>query len=601
MTSSVSPTSSSSSSLLSSVSPRLRDSSNGLVDLDASSVLPQIVAHPKAPLFSEPDGLEVFTEILSEVSTGNFPSTEVFMSILRQAGLVNLFFFEKYILGAAGPYSGLTPTLHQDICNFRQMCLEPGSRGALILSRGAWKSTAGSHGADTWELVRNPDLRIGIFSYPQDRATEFFLLVKANFDSNPFLKELYPEYVPNATRGSRWNDTEIVLPNRTMLRQEASCTPYTAGGATQGIHLDVGNFDDIVGDSMLNVDRAATADLIKMTHWFEDNQNTVLDSPELSRLFFCFTRYSPQDPGESVMLDTWRRFGDWYNVEDRYPVNPKGKWMTYYRSARKRDRESVFPEKFSKEFLDNLEATKPITYRLNYANDPYLPEIVEFDRYTLGDCELGWDPVASRWILRLVNEGKSFKLSECYLSMAIDPAASEKFKTMRTSRTCVLLMAHTPEDQKCVVGLQVGYARTTQWFDWIFSYKETFGDLLAITHAELQAGFKSLEDIMRVEQSRRGVWVNFRGISALGEKETTIRNILQPQLERGLIYAVPRAKMEILKELKIFPSGSGKDILDTLKIAVKMSRKPEEGESFDSGEDPLEESSPVGRKASTGY
>ena len=572
-----------------------------LLELEAVPKL-LISPHPQAPLFSRPDAGLVFEQVLSEVASGRYPAGEAFLSIFRQAALVNLFFFLKYVASYSAPFNKLKRDLHGEVCNARQMALEPGARYAVVLPRSTFKSTTWTTGGSGWEMWRDRNVRIGIFSFPADRAADFMAQVRAVFERNDLLHELDPTTVPPSGKGVRWNDSELVMPGRTVDYVEASLTAYTAGGATQGIHLDLANFDDIVGDSMLNANRGATADMISMTNWVDDNQNTVLQNPMTARIVFPFTRYSPQDPGEAIMLHSRRHLGNWYNVADKYPLDPEGLWTTYYRSARKPDGESIFPEQYTTEFLNKLQKTKPATYQLNYANDPFIPDVVEFAAYRVRPAELVYDDVLEMWFVSFPEEHMRTPLAGCCLMQALDPAATDHFVSVRTSRTAHVVLARTADDRYVFLRAHAGFVKTTEWFDWLWSWKKRFGDMMGGAYAELVAGFKSLESIVQDEVVRRNEGIGFEAVGALGDKDVTIRNILQPPLEAGRIYAVPDAAREIEKELAVFPAGAYKDILDAMKIAVKKSWRPSsEAELEDEDERETGRRTALGKSPTTGY
>src|SRR5208337_2753754 len=97
--------------------------------------------------------LDLFADI-----SGDHPSTGVrsTLDMMRQAGLVNLWFFLKVIAGAYGPYSELNDELNLDMANWRQSdaCMAPGARFLALMPRGFRKSTVFTHGAATWIVTR---------------------------------------------------------------------------------------------------------------------------------------------------------------------------------------------------------------------------------------------------------------------------------------------------------------------------------------------------------------------------------------------------------------------------------------------------------------
>lgn len=532
----------------------------------------EIMPHDKAPIFSRPDASLVLEQIISEVTAGNFPATETFLSLIRQAGLVSLWFFLKVIAAHSGPYDRINARLHLDMANFRQRGIAPGSRSAIFIPRSSLKSTICTHGAAAWTLTRNPDDRVAIFSGVYDRAQQFFHAAQRIIDSNDLYAACYPEHVPTGGQGARWNDSEAVMPSRSRFMPEPSLFAMTAGGSTQGVHVDEALIDDIVGDDDLDASRGATADMYKKRNWFDDNQRTLLQSPERSRIILAATRYSIDDPYESIMRDARVQEGWWEPISNEYKPKEDGEWVVYYRQARELD-DSIFPEQYSVEWLSKLATEKPDTYRLHYENNPVSLNVIEFARYH----PMGFDLIYGRdrgWELTINNTGEVVKLSTCDVVMAIDPAGSEKMASIKTSRSTVVMLARDSFDRHFLLMVKAGYVATTKWFDWAFELKEQFGDYVRATYVEQQAGFRALTSIIRTEEARRGKWLNYSPVNALGDKVVTIRNLLQPLLEKGNLYINNEMREMVDEELRTFPASVKRDILDALKIAVKMSIKP---------------------------
>jgi len=561
----------------------------------------EIIPHKDAPIFSQPDAKLILNQIISEMESGNFPANETFIRLIAQAGLVNLWFFLKLIAAYSGPYDRLNTKLHLDMCNFRQRGILPGARLGMFVPRSSLKSTICTHGAAAWTITRNPDDRIAIFSGVYDRAQQFFHSAQRIIDSNPLYAACYPNHVPSRGDGTRWNDSEAVMPNRTKFMPEPSLTAMTAGGSTQGVHVDEGLVDDIVGDDELDANRGATADMYKKKNWFDDNQRTLLQSPERSRLILSATRYSIDDPYEGVMRDARIQEGFWDAIRDQYPLKPDGEWTVYYRQAREMD-ESIFPEQYSVEWLAKLAKDKPDTYRLHYENNPVSVNAVEFAKYNPMGFDLHYD-LSRGWEIIINHTQEVVKVSSCDVVMAIDPAGSEKMASIKTSRSTLVLLARDAKDRHFLLLVRAGYVPTTTWFDWAFQVKKQFNDWLRGTFVEQQAGFKSLTSIIRAEEARRGEWLNYLPVNALGDKIVTIRNLLQPLLEKGMLFINNEAREMVDEELRTFPASIKRDILDALKIAVKMSIKPDGDYAGDLDEDYYSQYAPsmYGANAVTGY
>lgn len=533
--------------------------------------------HPKAPTFSkERDPRLLLKQLTDELTSQNFQVNDKIMGLLREAGFVSLWFYLKYILGFAGPYDKLDRKLHLSMCNFRQrVATEPGIKAGLFVPRSCFKSTIGSHGGNTWELLRNPDLRIGCTSSIFDRAFSFVQTTIANFTDNPLHRALYPEY-----KKANRDTNELVLENRTKKFVEPSLKPITAGGSTQGIHVDLFDADDIVGDDMLNSERAATADMIKMVNWFHTNMRTLVVDWNSSRVLDIGTRYSPDDPHEIVMANSREQLGYWEGSE--YDPVLDGEWVTFYVPAVVNG-ESINPAAFTVAQLQKIAETDPWTYQSQYMNNANASAVSDFAAYAVHDCEMEWSDSDETY--KIIFDGESVLLNECDVVSAGDPAGSEKRTGTRTSRGSACVIARDAKDRIFVLEAEAGFVSPMKWFDWLFSFKKKYGVAQRSTIVEAQGGFKALAKLLQHEQEVRHAYLNLLAIPALGNKETTIRNILQPSLNRGKLYVRKSIRGKVMEELRSFPS-SRMDLLDAIKIGIFKTTKPQlEGDEDEDDEE----------------
>lgn len=524
-----------------------------------------IASHPAAPRMSAADGQQVLKQLLTALESPTFGGEES-LGLLREAALVNLFIFLKFVAGYSGPYNKLSWALHGDLCNFRQALLAEGIKGAAFIPRSSFKSTVMTHGATAWELVRNPDLRVGIFSSKFERASEFMHTTQRVFDDNELFEGLFPEYVPDRGYGARWNDTEGVLPCRSRNYPEPNLKAHSAGGSTAGVHVDLALFDDIIDDSQLNSDHGATADLYRMKNWLFTNMRTLLVGQE-SRVILSATRYALDDPYEDIMKDAFVHAGYWGDAEKEYLLKGDGEWVVYYRRALE-DGMSIFPEAYTPESLDKIAARDPWTYQTQYLNDPRSTGMLEFVSMKPKVCTLDYDPVKGEFMIERPYGKQPIPLGACDLVFACDPAASEKRMSQRTSQTAIVVLATDWEDNAYFLEASKGYWAPSAYIDKLFQLRERYKGGQRATFVEMQAGFKVLGDIIREEEKRRGIFLNVRAVNALVHKEDTIRSIWEPLLKLGKVYVNSEACVPLEAEVALFPSVVAKDLLDAGKIAL---------------------------------
>jgi len=163
-------------------------------------------------------------------------------------------------------------------------------------------------------------------------------------------------------------------------------------------------------------------------------------------------------------------------------------------------------------------------------------------------------------------------LAECDLVGGGDPSGGGKSRGPKSSKNAVGLVARTPNDRIAIIEAQAGFVEPTRFYDWLAGYQQKYGAQLRATYVEAVAGFKAMVKLLQVEARKRNLHAPLP-VPALGEKETTIRNIFQPYLARKQLYIRDAVRGAVMAELRIFPS-THLDLLDALKIAIFKTHKP---------------------------
>ncbi len=547
----------------------------------------EFIPHPSAPLFtgSAEDSL-IVTQLIDELTSENAQLTPEVIELTRQASLVNLWFFLTTIAGFAGPYNDLTDHIHRDMCNFRQRSMKPGSRFAIFIPRSFYKSTITTHGANAWELLRDPNIRIGMVASKMDMAQQFLWATQRIFDDNALLQDIFPDSCPaKGVHGnilqSRWNRLEMVMPNRTRNMPEASIKCLGAGSATAGNHFDLLNTDDLVGEKQLNAMHSSGDEMLKIGNWFSSNQDTLLVSPKTSRVFLAATRYAPDDAYEQIYTDCSTREGFWEELP--YEENPKGMWTIYHRQAIERDR-LTFPEKVDRAFLDRIRISDPWKYFTQYINNPFSAQASEFADYTIARCDLDYNNGDYTIIVQTGGITKTIPLRECTVTMGVDPAASDTRRSARTSRSAIVVQAVDALNRHYYIDVSIGYYAPTKFFDEIFRLWEKFKYYIALVGLEGQGGFKFVYNRLIEEITERKKGMPLKLIRPLPDKDAKLRIFFQPLLDLGLIYATPFVEKSLGEEITVFPGGLKRDLMDACEIADRMKMKPRSTEEYESEE-----------------
>lgn len=504
---------------------------------------------------------------------------------------MNLWFFLKHIASYSGPFESLNDTLHVDMCNYRQSLLAEGSRGAMFIPRGHYKTTVVTEGGSGWELLRDPDIKIRISNAIADFAADFKGTVRDIFYRNDLMKWLYGQsdidgesWIPESEE--YWNKSTMIMPNRRRHRRENSVASGGVTGAAESQHYDLHVVDDPIGLASLDSMRRSNATMIHAKNWFWGNENTLLVSPKKSRVIVVGTRYSVDDLYAEIIDKAHEIVGcpmDGFDEATR--MEALQPWRVYYRKAIENGK-VIFPENFTKDFFDDLAKNRWWEYVTQYLNDPRESGLAELNEYKPKEFEL--DRRGDEWfiLLRDYDSGglpfeEEISLSDCDVVMAIDPAATERYISARTSRTAIGIIAMDCQERVFAIATVADYLAPSAMLEKVFTTHGRFINHVRNAYLEANAGFKILGPIIRDEERRRGHYLGLRPFSATGEKDARIRSTLQPVLADGRFYINKPDAATIIEEIGAFPQGTKKDILDMLSIGISNLRRPMTPEMLD--------------------
>ena len=470
--------------------------------------------------------------------------------------------------------------LHLDMCNFRQSpaCMEPGARSAGFIPRGMSKSTIFTHGANSWELLRNPDLRICIVNAIVDKAQEFMHNIKNTFERGMFFSELYPEYVPKKNAVD-WNMERLVLPNRSRNFTEPSIKCLGVSGAAEGGHYDLLNCDDLVGMDAVDSNFQSSATMDQAKKWFATNSKALLDSWVTSRITVVATRYAIDDVYQE-MCDSCKEVSGFSDGE--IVVDSEGVWSVYYRIAVE-DGKSIYPEKFPIEALDRI-ASDPEqrwVWVTQYLNKPTKSGLAEFHQYEIKKARIYYSEEEGDFLIQrygsvnFEEKDTLIYLKDCDVVMSIDPAATDKGMTAKTSRTSIGVWALHSSGTYYRIWSKVGFLAIDQIIDSIFLGNTLFKGYIRCTIVESNAFQKVIKRLLDLEQEKRGIYINATPKASFTDKKARIRSALGALLSKGALYVCDSQGKEFVEECKVFPMSEVRlDVLDESEKGITALIKP---------------------------
>lgn len=161
-----------------------------------------------------------------------------------------------------------------------------------LWARAHYKSTIITFAGVIQEVLTDPELTVGIFSYSKDTAVVFLNQIKSEFERNDDLKKCYSDVLwQNPKSQSKWNDRVGIVLNRQTNPKEATIEAHGLIEALPtGRHFQLLVFDDAVNEKAVT-----NPEMIqKVTEQFELADN-LGPSHGVARKWTPGTRYSFAD------------------------------------------------------------------------------------------------------------------------------------------------------------------------------------------------------------------------------------------------------------------------------------------------------------------
>lgn len=161
-----------------------------------------------------------------------------------------------------------------------------------LWSREHYKSTVITFAGVIQEILCNPEITIGIFSFNKPVARKFLRQVKYEFESNQTLKDLYPDilWADPKKESPRWSEDSGLVVKRKGNPKEATLEANgLVDGQPTGAHYLLRVYDDVV-----TVDSVTSPEMIHKTTeaWsLSDNLGARPEDGSLARSWHIGTRY----------------------------------------------------------------------------------------------------------------------------------------------------------------------------------------------------------------------------------------------------------------------------------------------------------------------
>jgi hypothetical protein len=118
-----------------------------------------------------------------------------------------------------------------------------------LWSREHYKSTIITFALSIQEILKDPEITIGIFSHTKPQAKKFLGQIKIELEDNQFLKDLFPEILwQNPKRESpTWSlDTGLLVKRKSNPQNKTVEASGLVDGQPTGGHFKILVYDDVV-------------------------------------------------------------------------------------------------------------------------------------------------------------------------------------------------------------------------------------------------------------------------------------------------------------------------------------------------------------------
>lgn len=276
---------------------------------------------------------------------------------------------------------------------------------------------AREHGKSSWitfagiiqEIINDPEITIGIFSFNKPTARKFLRQVKYELESNTTLKQLFPDilYADPKKESPRWSEDSGIVVKRQSNPKEATVEGHgLVDGQPTGAHFLLRVYDDVV-----TVDSVTSPEMIqKTTEAWSLSDNLGARGPTgMARAWHIGTRYHFGDTYQSMLdmgavipriypaTDTGYRDGDPVFLPKDVWEDKKKKQTTTVLAAQMLQNPSAGTAAiFNKEWLKFMDV-RPATLNVYILCDPASSKKKGSDKTAIP--VIGLDAAGNKWLL----------------------------------------------------------------------------------------------------------------------------------------------------------------------------------------------------------
>jgi hypothetical protein len=181
--------------------------------------------------------------------------------------------------------------------------VEANTDGHLDLwAREHYKSSIITFAGSIQEILRDPEITIGIFSHTKPVARKFMLQIKEELESNKSLQQLFPDIIwkDPYEHAVKWSAEHGIQVRRTTNAKEATVEAHgLVDGMPTGAHFRLRIYDDVVTKESVNTPEQ----VVKTTEAWALSDNLGARPPDggIARAWHIGTRYHFGDTYQDII------------------------------------------------------------------------------------------------------------------------------------------------------------------------------------------------------------------------------------------------------------------------------------------------------------
>jgi predicted phage terminase large subunit-like protein len=461
--------------------------------------------------------------------------------IQYQKGLDSLFYLAKELL----EHNKMTEQEHGELCRLLQEWI--GKKQIMLMPRGTYKSSIITDGYVTWRILKNPNIRILVFSETYSKAVDYILHLKDHLE-RPKFKDVYG----NMKDETYWRSDGFRVSTRTEIDKEPTVMPGGIDKPATGKHFNLIICEDILGETNTNtIDQ-----LEKVKKRFEELVSLLVNEPD-SMILIVGTMWDEADLYADIItkkegVKEWEKL-----LQQRILIGQY--WNVYIRRAKEPDGTINFPNILPNDKLTAIASDQTTRkFKLQYFNDPTLRMNSAFETEWIEAAKEAWRKIPKQDNGRPVTDS---------IWVLVDPAVS---KSPDADYTGII-----------VIGVKGEMWYILEAYQERLDSQESISAILDMVNRygakrvaiECVAFQKVLASWLKDEKRKRGMYFNLIEFNpgTIKSKESRIESLV-PRFRAGTIAF--NADFEDLEfQLRRFPNFGARehdDLVDALSIGCQV-------------------------------